>query len=100
MWFQRAAAPELIGKPLRTSSFFFSLLGKSVASLDGWDACGYNETLWARHAGDPNYNLLNECCQRLNAGSNPTDNPIELGCIGLESAQREMRARGCMLGPA
>ena len=69
MWFQRAAAPELIGKPLRTSSFF-SLLGHSVASLDGWDACGYNESLWARHAGDPNYNLLNECCIGLSDGAN------------------------------
>jgi len=70
-WFQRAAAPELIGAPLETAPPFSLVPGLQVTSLPGWTACGANATRWAHFAGDPNYNLLNECCQALNAGGNP-----------------------------
>jgi hypothetical protein len=45
-----------------------------VDQLGGYSFCGSNATLWAEHAGDPNYNLLNQCCLKMNSG-----NPAELG---------------------
>ena len=45
-----------------------------VDQLGGYSFCGSNATLWAEHAGDPNYNLLNQCCLQMNSG-----NPAELG---------------------
>jgi hypothetical protein len=45
-----------------------------VDQLNGYSFCGSNATLWAEHAGDPNYNLLNQCCLKMNSG-----NPAELG---------------------
>ena len=69
MWIQQKAAPELIGKPLHTD-FPYSLVSKiNVKKTSGYDHCGENETLWAQHAGDPNYNLLNECCLAMNSGN-------------------------------
>ena len=69
MWISQLAAPELIGKPLETG-FPFSLISSlNVKDLGGYAHCGENATKWAEHAGDPNYNLLNECCQAINSGN-------------------------------
>ena len=69
MWVQQKAAPELIGKPLHTD-FPYDLVSEiNVKKTAGYDHCGDNETLWAQHAGDPNYNLLNECCLAMNSGN-------------------------------
>lgn len=34
--------------------------------------------MWAQHAGDPNYNMLNECCLAMNSG-----NPGGLGWTSI-----------------
>eukprot|EP00948_MAST-09A_sp_MAST-9A-sp1_P001408 g1408.t1 len=69
MWFQKQAAPELIGKPLVTD-FPYSLVDSiNVKKVGGYDHCGSDESKWQAHAGDPNYNLLNECCQAMNSGN-------------------------------
>jgi len=81
MWIQRAAAPNLIGAPLRTDlPWSLSPQGR-VSGLSGYHVCGDNATKWAAHAGDPNYNLLNECCAALNDG-----NPIQLGLSTVSQA--------------
>jgi hypothetical protein len=67
MWFQKRAAPELIGKPLTTSLPFSLVAALEVKKLAGYDTCGDNATKWSAYAGDPNYNLLNECCLAINA---------------------------------
>jgi len=96
-WFQRKAAADLFGKPLRTSKGLASLVGKLIPAshvlveeTEGYDRCGDNESLWAAHAGDPNYNLLNECCIAINSanGRKGGDNPIALGYT--ETSQRTM----------
>jgi len=78
MWFQQKASPELVGKPLETDLPFKVLPSLRVEELKGYAVCGANATKWARFAGDPNYNLLNECCQALNvdglSGTNPPAN--------------------------
>jgi len=71
MWFQQKAAPELIGKPLHTNLPYSLIDSISVKKVGGYDHCGSDETKWAAFAGDPNYNLLNECCQAMNSGGNP-----------------------------
>ena len=70
-WFQvKASGKESFGKPLKTG-FPYSLdKALRVEDLAGYSHCGDNETKWAKFAGDPNYNLLNECCQAIN-GPNP-----------------------------
>jgi len=81
MWIQKQAAPQLIGKPLVTD-FPYNLINQiSVKSIDGYNHCGEDETKWAAHAGDPNYNLLNECCQAMNSG-----NPGGLGFTTINQA--------------
>mmetsp|Transcript_26792 Transcript_26792/g.50766 ORF Transcript_26792/g.50766 Transcript_26792/m.50766 type:complete len:463 (+) Transcript_26792:31-1419(+) len=66
MWFQQKAAPDLIGKKL-TTGFPYSLISSlKVTNVNGYDHCTTDEQ-WAAHAGDPNYNLLNECCQAMNS---------------------------------
>ena len=40
-----------------------------VERLGGYARCGDNESRWAAFAGDPNYNLLNECCLAINGGN-------------------------------
>ena len=51
MWIQRAAAPNLIGAPLRTD-LPWSLSPKGrVSGLSGYHVCGDNATKWAAHAG-------------------------------------------------
>eukprot|EP00929_Paragymnodinium_shiwhaense_P108800 TRINITY_DN75136_c0_g1_i1.p1 TRINITY_DN75136_c0_g1~~TRINITY_DN75136_c0_g1_i1.p1 ORF type:complete len:443 (-),score=48.15 TRINITY_DN75136_c0_g1_i1:99-1427(-) len=74
MWVQQAAAPELIGQPLKTELPYSLVKDLRVTDLGGWAHCGNDAAKWAEHAGDPNYNLLNSCCQALN-----DDNPGALG---------------------
>jgi len=78
MWFQQKAAPHLIGKPLVTDFPYSVIDDMDVSKLDGYSHCGHDATKWAAHAGDPNYNLLNECCQQMNGG-----NPKALGFTTL-----------------
>ena len=78
MWLQKRAAPELIGAPLVTPFPYNLDPGLVVEKLEGYSYCGDNATRWAQHAGDPNYNLLNECCQQMNGG-----NPIQLGASAV-----------------
>ncbi len=58
-WFSARATPDEIGKPLRPEKLF--------QQKDG--TCGLNDTSWAVYAGDPDYNIKNECCRKLNQGS-------------------------------
>jgi len=69
MWLQKKAAPELIGKPLYTALPYSLVSSISVTKVNGFDYCGHDSSKWAAHAGDPNYNLLNECCQAMNSGN-------------------------------
>jgi len=70
MWFQQKAAPELIGKTPVTGFPFSLVPSLAIEKTSGYEYCGDNETAWAEHAGDPNYNLLNRCCLAMN-GPNP-----------------------------
>ncbi len=74
MWFSQKAAGELIGKPLETGLPYSLVPSLEIKKLSGYDRCGSNASKWAEHAGDPNYNLLNECCQAMNS-----PNPGALG---------------------
>ena len=76
MWFQKKAVPELIGKQLVTH-FPYNLL-YPVENLNGYDFCGSNATMWEQYAGDPNYNIRNECCKKMNS-----NNPPELGFTSI-----------------
>ncbi len=95
-WFQRKAAAHLFGKPLYTEPGVPALVAKwipaselNVTKIRGYDHCGDDEAKWAKFAGDPYYNLLNECCQAINAGNVPGgNNPIALGYTAL--SQRTM----------
>eukprot|EP00041_Stephanoeca_diplocostata_P002352 m.25984 g.25984 ORF g.25984 m.25984 type:complete len:462 (+) comp13231_c0_seq3:83-1468(+) len=71
MWFQQKAAPELIGKQLTTGFPYNLVPSLEVTKVGGYNECGDNATMWAQHAGDANYNLINDCCKALNAGGNP-----------------------------
>eukprot|EP00937_MAST-01D_sp_MAST-1D-sp2_P004056 g4056.t1 len=75
-WFQMKApgVAPLVGKPLSTGLPYSLISSLNVKKVGGYDHCGDNATKWAAHAGDPNYNLLNECCQAMNGG-----NPAGLG---------------------
>ena len=70
MWISKVAAPELIGLPLKTGFPYNLIPSLQIDKLSGYDHCGDNATKWAAYAGDPNYNLLNECCAAIN-GPNP-----------------------------
>ena len=74
MWFSKQAASELIGKPLVTGLPYSLVPAMNIKNLAGYDTCGDNAAAWAAHAGDPNYNLLNACCQAMNS-----PNPGALG---------------------
>ena len=65
----RPHSQELIGKPL-VSAFPYSVV-INVDTDDGYSHCGHNASKYAKHAGDPNYNLLNECCLAINDGNPP-----------------------------
>ncbi|KAL3933484.1 MAG: hypothetical protein SGPRY_000255 [Prymnesium sp.] len=69
MWFSQRAAPELIGKPLQTA-LPYRLLRPFTHKFAINSSCGEDYKRWAKYAGDPNYNLLNECCTELNTGGN------------------------------
>ena len=63
MWFQQKAVdPAIVGKPLETKLPYRLIDEISVYKVDGYDHCGDDAEKWAQFAGDPNYNLLNECC--------------------------------------
>ena len=81
MWIQKKAAPELIGKPLHTALPYSLISSISVSKTGGFDHCGTDPVRWAAHAGDPNYNLLNECCLAMNSG-----NPGGLGFTTISQA--------------
>jgi len=83
MWLSKLAAPELIGKPLTTGSPFNLVPSLDIKKLGGYSHCGSNETKWQAFAGDPNYNLLNECCAAINSG-----NPAPTGYTTI--AQKNM----------
>lgn len=87
MWFAQEAAPELIGKPLETGFPYNLVSTLSIQQLDGYSSCANNATKWAEHTGDPNYNLLNECCKAINA-KRSNGNPPAIGFTTL--AQRTM----------
>lgn len=70
MWFSKKASPDLIGKPLVTGMPYSVVKSINVKYTSGYDYCGDDESKWAKYAGDPNYNLLNECCLAMN-GPNP-----------------------------
>lgn len=81
MWFSQKAAPFLIGKPLE-SSFPFDILDlTNVQKAPGYWHCGNNKEKWAQHAGDPDYNVKNECCRAMNG-----PNPSGLGYSSLAQA--------------
>ena len=69
MWFSQKASPELIGKPL-VSAFPYSLV-VNVDTDSGFSHCAHDPSKYATHAGDPNYNILNECCLAINDGNPP-----------------------------
>lgn len=81
-WFQRLAAPALIGAPLETGLPYSLVENLRVRNLSGWGVCGDNASAWGAGAGDPNYNLLSPCCQAMNAGGNPA----QLGWTTLAQA--------------
>jgi len=69
MWVSQAADSKgRHGKHL-TTGLPYSLF-MDVKDTGGYDHCGEDDTKWAQYAGDPNYNLLNECCIAMNAGGN------------------------------
>lgn len=82
-WFQKKApgVKALIGKPLETHLPYSLVSSLNVKNVGGYDHCGKNETMWAQHAGDPDYNLLNECCQAMNS-----HNPGGLGFTTISQA--------------
>eukprot|EP00940_MAST-03C_sp_MAST-3C-sp2_P001949 g1949.t1 len=69
MWVQQKAAGDLIGKPLHTDLPYSLVPEISIKKTPGYDYCGDDADAWAEHAGDPNYNLLNRCCQAMNSGN-------------------------------
>jgi hypothetical protein len=72
LWLQQQAAADLIGKPLRTQFPFGAVPKLRVENIPGFEYCGRDDVdAWMKHADDPNYNLLNECCQAVNSGGNP-----------------------------
>ena len=83
MWVQQKAAPDLIGKPLETGALYKLVPGLDVQKLVGYGHCSTDVAKWEAHAHDPNYNLLNGCCQAMNSG-----NPAALGFTTI--SQRTM----------
>ena len=64
-------------------ALFSQVPSLDIKKLSGYDHCGSNETKWQAFAGDPNYNLLNECCLAINSG-----NPAPTGYTTI--AQKNM----------
>ena len=70
-WVQIKAAPHLIGMPLVTDFPYNRIPSITVENVPGFSYCGMNASKWLNYAGNPNYNLMNECCQQMNSGGNP-----------------------------
>ena len=70
-WFQLKApgVKEIVGKPLEAGLPYSLISSLNVKKLSGYSHCGDNETMWSKYAGDPNYNMLNECCVAINSGN-------------------------------
>ena len=70
-WFQKKAPgmEALIGQPLATGFPYSLVKALDIKNVGGYNHCGSNATLWAKYAGDPNYNMLNECCVAINGGN-------------------------------
>ena len=70
-WFQLQApgVKDLVGKPLEAAFPYGVLSSLNVKKLPGYEVCGENESMWSKYAGDPNYNMLNECCVAINSGN-------------------------------
>jgi len=83
MWIQKKVAGDLLGKPLKTD-FPYNLF-VDVKKVNGYDLCGNDKELWERFAGDPNYNILNPCCQILNSELGNI-NPAGLGFTTISQA--------------
>jgi hypothetical protein len=81
MWFSQKASPDLIGKPLTTGLPYSIIPSLNVKNVGGYDQCGDDASKWAAYAGDPNYNLLNECCLAMNG-----PNPAGLGYTEISQA--------------
>lgn len=92
MWFQQKAAPELIGKPLKTGFPYELVSTLQIKKAGGYDLCGEDEAKWAEHAGDPNYNLVNDCCKAMNDGGNP-------GALGFTEIQQKSMSYAMNKGP-
>ena len=67
MWFSQKAVPDLIGKPLTTGLPYSLISDLNIENVDGYEHCTDKPEKWAEYAGDPNYNLLNECCLAMNS---------------------------------
>jgi len=89
-WFQLKApgVKQLLGKPLKTALPYRLINSLNVAKEAGYDHCGHDAKRWATHAGDPNYNLLNECCQAMNSG-----NPGSLGFTEIQQSTMDFLIR-------
>ncbi len=83
MWIQKKVAGDLIGKPLKTN-FPYNLF-VDVKNVKGYDQCGNDNEKWGKYAGDPNYNILNPCCQLLNSELGNI-NPAGLGFTTISQA--------------
>ncbi len=98
MWFSQLAAPELIGKQLETGLPYSIVPSLNVKNVGGYDFCGDDPARWAAYAGDPNYNLLNECCLAMN-GPNPPGlgftkiNQAAMDYMVLEGSGRDLFVR-------
>lgn len=70
MWLQKRAVSEMIGRPLQTDFPFKAVPILRIENVSGFDHCGHgNVDLWMKHAGDPFYSMLNECCTAMNSGN-------------------------------
>ena len=96
MWISEAAAPELIGKQLTTGFPYNRFV--DVAEAGGYDVCGDNDDKWAEHAGDPNYNLLNDCCKAMNSDANQSRLAYTmLGQKTMDYIQKEGQGRDALV---
>jgi len=92
MWISQAAAPDLIGKPL-TTELPYSLF-MDVKDTNGYSTCGDDAAKWGEYAGDPNYNLLNQCCIAMNAGGNQPNLAFsKLGQYAMNYIQKQGAGR-------
>jgi hypothetical protein len=84
MWFSQQASPHLIGQPLKTALPYSIIPSLNIENLSGYDTCGDDHKKWAEYAGDPNYNILNECCKAMNS-----PNPGAIGYTTVSQASMD-----------